>query len=354
MAAMIGTRAWLLLTLLSLSTAGAVRASDPTYDVVIYGGTSSAVVAAVQVQRMGRTVAIVCPDTHLGGLSAGGLGWTDSGDKAVIGGVAREFYGRIKAHYDRPEAWTWQSSTQYSRYRPDDDAMWVFEPHVAEAIFERMVEEANIPVFRDHRLRRSGHPGANGVEKNGSRIVAITMTNGRRFRGRVFLDATYEGDLMAVAGVSYTVGREPNRQYGETLNGVQKANARSHQFQGRIDPYVTPGDPASGLLPRIHDGDPGAEGEGDHRVQAYNYRVCLTRDPQNRVPFKRPDGYDPAQYELLLRTLQAGSRLAMVHHVSHCAPCHHPSKRARSSIRSTPPAHSPGSCTQPLRVTFCW
>ncbi|MDY7109273.1 MAG: FAD-dependent oxidoreductase [Planctomycetota bacterium] len=305
---MIGTRTWLALILVTLSTAGAVRAGDATYDVVIYGGTSSAVVAAVQVRRMGRTVAIVCPDTHLGGLSAGGLGWTDSGDKAVIGGVAREFYRRVKAHYDRPEAWTWQSSAQCSRYRPDDDAMWVFEPHVAEAIFERMVEEARIPVFRAHWLERSGRPGANGVEQDGSRLVAITMTNGRTFRGRVFLDATYEGDLMAAAGVSFTVGRESNHTYGETLNGVQKAHARSHQFEGRVDPYVTPGDPASGLLPRIRDGHPGADGEGDHRVQAYNYRVCLTRVPENRVPFKRPDGYDPAQYELLLRTLQAGSR----------------------------------------------
>lgn len=288
---------------------GAVTATDDSaYDVVIYGGTSSAVVAAVQVRRMGRTVAIVCPEMHLGGLSAGGLGWTDSGDKDVVGGVAREFYARIKAHYDAPAAWRWQAPGEYSRYRPDADAMWVFEPHVAEALFERMVEEAGIPVFRDHWLERSVAGGVRGVETNGARIGSIVTTNGRTFRGRVFIDATYEGDLLAAAGVSYTVGRESNATYGETLNGVQTANARSHQFAGRIDPYVVPGDPTSGLLPRIHDGAPGTDGEGDHRVQAYNYRLCLTRVPGNRVPFARPEGYDPSQYELLLRTLLAGSK----------------------------------------------
>jgi FAD dependent oxidoreductase len=280
------------------------RADDKVYDVVIYGPTSAGVAAAVQAARMGKTVVVVGPDKHLGGLSAGGLGWTDSGNKAVIGGIAREFYQRMKRHYDRPEAWTFQKPEQYSHYRPSDDAMWVFEPHVAEDTFEQMIAEAKVPVFRDRWLDRSGK----GVLKDGARITAITMLNGETYRGRVFIDATYEGDLMAAAGVSHTVGRESNSTYGETLNGVQTAHALSHQFDKKIDPYVTPSDPSSGLLPRIHDGGPGKEGEGDNRVQAYNYRICMTRVPENRVPWPKPEGYDPGQYELLLRFLLAGSR----------------------------------------------
>jgi len=279
-------------------------AGDKTHDIVIYGGTSSAVAAAVQARRMGKSVIIVCPERHLGGLTAGGLGWTDSGDKSVVGGVGREFYQRVKRHYDRPEAWKWQRPEEYSRYRPQDDAIWVFEPHVAERTFEEWIREERVPVDRDRWLDRAG----NGVKKDGPRIVSITMRSGETYRGRIFIDATYEGDLMAAAGVTYHVGRESNAKYGETLNGVQKANARSHQFTSKIDPYVRPGDPKSGLLPRVDDGDPGEDGQGDRRVQAYTYRVCLTRVPENRVPFPRPEGYDPFQYELLLRDLKAGSR----------------------------------------------
>ena len=275
---------------------------DPAYDLVIYGGTSAAVVAAVQARSMGLSVVIVCPEQHLGGLTASGLGWTDSGRKEVVGGLARAFYRRVKAHYDRPEAWRQQRPDEYSRYRPGDDAMWVFEPHVAERAFEEWIAEWRIPVQRDFWLDRE-----QGVELDGGRIVAITGLDGRTWRGKVFLDATYEGDLMAAAGVSYAVGREGNAVYGETLNGVQTRNARSHQFKNRVSPYVVAGDPASGLLPRVHAGPPGEEGQGDHRIQAYNYRVCLTNEPTNRLAFPKPEGYDPLQYELLLRDLQAGS-----------------------------------------------
>jgi flavin-dependent dehydrogenase len=209
-------------------------AAEPTYDIVIYGGTSSAVAAAVQGKRMGKSVVVVCPERHLGGLTAGGLGWTDSGNKAVVGGVSREFYQRVKKHYDRPEAWKWQKPEEYSRYRPEDDAIWVFEPHVAEKTIEEWISEVKVPVYRDHWLDRSG----DGVNKDGARIVSITMQGGETYRGRIFIDATYEGDLMAAAGVAYHVGREPNAKYGETLNGVQKAHARSHQFTTRVDPSL--------------------------------------------------------------------------------------------------------------------
>ncbi|MCH7916598.1 MAG: FAD-dependent oxidoreductase [Planctomycetes bacterium] len=278
-------------------------APSPTYDVVIYGGTAAGVAAAVQARRMGKTALIVGPDVHLGGLTAGGLGWTDSGNKGVVGGISREFYQRIKRHYDDPKAWRQQRPQDYSHYRPQQDAMWVFEPHVAERLFEAFVKEYDIPVHRDRWLDRQ-----QGVEKESGRIVAITMLSGETFRGRVFIDATYEGDLMAAAGVGYHVGREANRVYGETLNGVQTRNARSHQFKNKISPYVVAGDPSSGLLPRVHDEGPGREGEADHRLQAYNYRLCLTNDPGNRVAFIKPEGYDPLQYELLLRDLVAGSR----------------------------------------------
>ena len=277
-------------------------------EVVIYGCTSAGVMAAVQAQRMGRSVVLVGPDRHLGGLSSSGLGWTDSGDKAVIGGLAREFYARIFTRYADDAAWRWQRREDYGNRGQgtpaiDGDArtMWTFEPHVAEAVFEALVEEHRIPVYREAWLDRAA-----GVEVIDGRIRSITTLAGERFAGDVFIDATYEGDLMAAAGVSYTVGRESNETYGETLNGVQTARARHHQFDRPVDPYVVPGDPSSGLLPRIHEGPPGEEGRGDHRVQAYCFRTCMTDHPDNKVPWPKPADYDAQQYELLLRHLLAG------------------------------------------------
>jgi hypothetical protein len=280
-----------------------LQAAGQTYDLVVYGGTSAGVIAAVQAQRMGKRAIIVCPDTHLGGLSASGLGWTDSGNKQVIGGLARSFYQRLKRHYDRPRAWRQQEAKDYSRYRADADAIWVFEPHVAEQAFDELTREAGIPVVRDRWLDREG-----GVLVDDGVIRSIRTLDGAVYRGRMFIDATYEGDLLAAAGVSFHVGREGNAQYDETLNGVQAQRAVSHQFAGKVDPYVVPGDPGSGLLPRIQAGPPGEEGAGDHRVQAYTYRLCMTDAPDNRVAFTKPEGYDAEQYELLLRTLLAGSR----------------------------------------------
>jgi hypothetical protein len=295
----------LISLLVGLLLVAAVPAADPPVvaDVVIYGGTSGAIAAALQAKAMGKSVVVVSPDRHLGGLSSGGLGWTDSGKKEVIGGLAREFYRRLKQHYDKPEAWVHQQPEEYKHYTANADAIWVFEPKVAEAAFEAWVKEQGIPVVRDAWLDRE-----QGVVKEGQRIVSITTLDGRTFAGTMFIDATYEGDLMAAAGVSFTTGREANATYGETLNGVQTKRATSHQFTNKISPYVVPDDPASGLLPRIHDGPPGEEGGGDLRIQAYNFRLCMTDVPANRVPFPKPAGYDPLQYELLLRDLQAGSR----------------------------------------------
>jgi len=282
----------------------------PEYDVVIYGGTSSGIIAAVQAKRMGKTVVVVCPDQHLGGLSSGGLGWTDTGNKAVIGGLAREFYHKVWQQYQNDAAWPWQPRDAFGNKGQGNPAMdgeyrtmWVFEPHVAEKVFEDLVLENAIPVNRNEWLDR-----ANGVVKTEGRIVSITMLSGNTYKGRMFIDATYEGDLMAAAGVSYFVGREANSVYNETLNGVQTARAISHQFEAFVDPYIVPGDPNSGLLPRIHGDSPGVDGEGDKRLQAYCYRVCLTNVPENRVPFPKPENYDPMQYELLGRYIDAGGR----------------------------------------------
>lgn len=300
--------------LLLFLVSGTTTQPEPQYDLVIYGGTAAAVTAAVQTRMMGKTVVIVSPDKHLGGLSSGGLGFTDTGNKAVIGGLAREFYHRVWKHYDRPAAWKWEKREEYGNKGQGTPAidgenrtMWIFEPHVAERIFEEMIREFRIPVHRNEWLDRR-----NGVKKHGSRIVSITTLGGRTYSGRMFIDATYEGDLMASAGVDYHVGREAMSVYGEKWNGVQTGVLHHrHHFgvlQKRISPYVVPGDPSSGVLPRISTAPPGEYGQADRKVQAYNFRVCLSDHPGNRVPFPRPAGYDPKEYELLIRIFDAGWR----------------------------------------------
>ena len=284
---------------------------EEAWDVVVYGGTSAGIVAAVQAKKLGKSVVVVSPDKHLGGLSAGGLGFTDTGNKAVIGGLSRDFYHRIWAYYQKPETWTWQKREEYGNKGQGTPAMdgenrtmWIFEPRVAEAVFEDYVRELQLPVFRDKRLDRKS-----GVKKEAGRIVSISTTDGATYAGRMFIDATYEGDLMAAAGVAYHVGREANATYGETWNGNQVGILHhGHHFKKPISPYVIPGDPKSGLLPGVDASTPGTRGEEDKRVQAYCYRMCLTNDPENRVPFPRPDGYDAKRYELLARVLEGGWR----------------------------------------------
>lgn len=301
--------------ILSLGTlAGA--ADTPTRkayeaDVIVYGGTAAGVIAAVQAARMGKSVILVCPDKHLGGLSSGGLGWTDTGRKEVIGGLARKFYHRIWQHYQKDDAWKWQKRSEYGNRGQGTAAidgtertMWIFEPHAAEQVFKDLIAEHDVPVHRDRWLDRSS-----GVRKDNDRIVAITMLSGETYQGAMFIDATYEGDLMATAGVSYHVGREAARVYGEQWNGIQVGILHHrHWFMKPVDPYRVPGDPSSGLLPRISDADPGEKGQGDRRIQAYCFRMCLTNVPENRAAFPKPDGYDPKQYKLLLRIFATGWR----------------------------------------------
>ena len=290
---------------LLLAQAGCTSRPEPdTYDVVIYGGTAAGVIAAVQTASLGKTAVLIEPGRHLGGLTTGGLGATDIGNKGAIGGRSRDFYHRVALYYRSDEAWPYEKKEDYRGNRGDDvdtEYMWTFEPHVAEKIINELIRDSGVPVVFNQRLDLDG-----GVEKTGSRITAIITEGGRRFAGKMFIDATYEGDLLAKAGVSYTVGRESNTTYGETLNGVQTANARYHQFSRPVSPYLIPDDPASGLLPGIDPGGPGEEGGGDKRVQAYNFRMCLTDVAENHLSWEKPANYDPLRYEILLRYFEAG------------------------------------------------
>jgi hypothetical protein len=305
-----------------LLVASLAHAATYDADVVIYGNTPAGIAAAIQTARMGKKPILVTPQKRLGGMTTNGLGATDSGNKAVIGGIAREFYSRVKQHYDDPAAWTLVKRDQYAGYRPKDDAMWYFEPHVAEQLLETMLREANVPIVREQRLTgvTRGATAAEPIAAMQTEPAAPSKQQRdsgekHQYRGRIFIDATYEGDLMAAAGVKYTVGREPQSQYGEKLNGVRTLkNVKNHRFLVPVSAYKTPGDPNSGLVWGVADGDsPGAEGAGDRRVQAYCYRLCMSNVPENRVPFPKPEGYDESQYELLFRNFEAGDLRVPMH-----------------------------------------
>ena len=298
----------------ALALSLAACAPQPQYDLLVYGCTSGAVTSAIQAKKMGKSVIMVCPEKHLGGLTAGGLGWTDSGNKTVIGGLSREFYQRIWQHYNDPANWKWQKREEYGNRGQGTEAMdqgartmWIFEPHAAEGVYEAWVKELGIPIIRDAWLDR-----ANGVKKSGDRITSIATLDGKSYTARVFIDATYEGDLMAAAGVDYHVGREAKATYGEEWAGVQTGVLHHRHHFGvlktPISPYVVPGDPASGVLPRISTEPPGEYGAGDKKVQAYCFRMCLTQVPENRVTFPKPPTYDPKEYDLLVRIFDAGWR----------------------------------------------
>jgi len=248
-------------------------------DVCVLGGTSIGMIAAVQLKKLGHTVVVAEFGLHLGGLSSGGLGATDIGNKQVIGGLSRQFYRDLGAHYGQEES-------------------WLFEPSVAEGIFNRYVREHDVPVHFEQHL--------SSVKKDENRIVEITMEDGTVYRAKIFIDASYEGDLLARAGVSFHVGRESNATYGETYNGVHFGHP-NHQFNRFVDPYKIAGQPDSGLCWGISAEDPGKQGDGDHRIQAYNFRVCLTDRDDNKISFPCPPNYDPERYVLLARYLATGA-----------------------------------------------
>jgi FAD dependent oxidoreductase len=266
------------LLLLALFVSGGIaRGETIEADVVVYGGTAGGVSAACTAVKFGKTVALAEFGQHIGGLTSGGLGATDIGNKAAIGGFSREFYKRLGKHYNKAEAWT-------------------FAPSAAEKELRALLSEHKIVPKFNQRLA--------SVKKQGARIVEISMEDGTVYRGKTFIDTTYEGDLMAKAGVSFMVGREPNSRFGETLNGIREKTP-AHQFLVAVDPYVKPGDPSSGLLPFVKNEPLGTPGAGDKSIQAYNYRLCLTKKAENKLPIDPPPGYDAKRYELLGRYFEA-------------------------------------------------
>lgn len=308
---------FLILTL-GLAMFSCQENNSKTYDLIVYGGTSGGIAAAIQAKRMGKTVLLIEPSSRIGGLTTGGLGQTDIGNKQAIGGIAREFYEGIKKYYDNPENWKFQTRQEYqdggqTRTEKGEAAMWTFEPSAALSVYKDFIQKEDVELVMNQKLDRTG-----GVKKEAGKINSITMLSGEEYFGKVFIDATYEGDLMASAGVSYTIGRESNDVYKETLNGVHTKltdttmtgyparNQINHNFVDGVDPYVVKGDPGSGLLPFIDPNGPGDYGAGDRKVQAYCFRMCLTDHPENRIPFEKPENYNEQDYELLLRNFEAG------------------------------------------------
>jgi FAD dependent oxidoreductase len=256
-------------------------AAGGSYDVVVYGATASGVASAVAAGRQGARVALVEPGTHLGGMVSGGLGHSDTGRVETIGGISLDFFQRVGRHYNQPVAWD-------------------FEPHVAEDTFKTMAREAKVTVIYNNRLRERG-----AVNKKSGRITSITMGSGDVYSAKVFIDASYEGDLMAQSGVTFTWGREGRAQYDESFAGARDGHKfAGHWFEVPVSAY----DSHHKLLPNINHGPRGKDGAGDKKVQAYNFRMCLTKDKSNQTPIPKPLSYRPREYELLARLIAATAK----------------------------------------------
>lgn len=299
----------MLVPLLAMALTGIPGADG--HDVIVYGGTPGGIACAIQARRMGKTAILVEPTAHVGGMTTSGLGATDSGEKRVIGGIAREFYRRLRQHYENPRAWNLESRDKSPAWRtgPSEDAQWTFEPKVAEKVLEDWLKEAGVDLSKGDALSEGG----DAVGMEGRRIRSIRLVSGKVILGQQFVDASYEGDLLARAGVPHRVGRESNRQHNETLNGVQRArNTHNHRFLKPVNGYRIAGDPSSGLLAGIEAELP-AEGEGDSRLQAYCFRMCMTRNPDNLTPWAKPANYREGDYELLFRNFEAGDLRIPMH-----------------------------------------
>lgn len=299
----VGRWAIVIAVLVAGGLGGPIRGDEQMHDVVIYGATAAGLTAAIQTRRMDASVVVVEASGHVGGMTTGGLSSSDVGNAGAIGGLASEFYSRVGKAYGKEER------------------VFHFEPKVASAVFDAWLREAGIEVVTNEPIDL-----ANGVLMKDGRIEEIVTELGRRFRGRMFIDASFEGDLMAKAGVAYTVGREPESQYGESLAGIRRGDRkpRPHytqrdkdHFVTTVDPFVVQGDPASGLLPWVRrvQFSTFTDGAGDAGVQAYNYRLCVTDDPKNSMPFGKPEGYREIDHELLLRVFESGdTRLPILIH----------------------------------------
>ncbi|MFT5130030.1 MAG: hypothetical protein ACI8W8_003659 [Rhodothermales bacterium] len=290
------------------------HAASDRADIVVYGDGAGGVTAAVQGARMGKSVILVSDHRgHLGGLTSSGLGWTDIGNTAILGGLSREFYHRVYQHYQVDSAWVQQQASSFPKggqgaptFDTETKLASVFEPKVAEQIFKAMAAEAGVTIIIGRIDLK------NGVTRSGTVITGLRLDDGRAITGKMFIDASYEGDLMAAAGVSFRSGRESNTEFNETHNGYTSTR-HGNQVTVKIDPYVLPGDPASGLIRGINNPAPDASktpaGTEDHRFQAYCYRLCLTNAPENRIPIAKPKAYDEADFEIVMRAAEAGKKL---------------------------------------------
>jgi hypothetical protein len=258
-------------------TSSPCLAATKAFDFAVYGGTAAGVAAAVAASRQGLHVVLIEPAAHIGGMVSGGLSHTDTGDPSVIGGISREFFERVGRHYGEAVEWN-------------------FEPHVANQVFHEMLREANVTLLVNSPLREK-----DGVRIRHGLLTAIVLQDGTVIRAKVFADASYEGDLMGEAGVHYTWGRESTSEYGESLAGVRGRQRPDHHFNVRVSPYAEDGS----LLPEAQPGPKPPIGTGDKKVQAYSFRLCLTDDPSNQIPYPKPEGYDPHRYELLKRLIEA-------------------------------------------------
>ena len=268
------------------------------YDLVVYGGTPAGIIAAYEAAVSGKSVLLIESSQHMGGMMTGGLSASDYHDPSSVGGRALEFFYRVCKEYQLTPR---SPNGKFGSLRSGESSkfifpQWDFEPHVAENVFNQMLQESHVTCVLGQRLDRVG---SRGIFKQANHIVSITMETGEVYQGKIFIDATYEGDLMALAGVPYSLGRESNQMYNESFNGIQPHS----EYRGLVDPYVVAGDPTSGLLPGIDPVSPGNFGDGDNRVQAFNFRLCMTQDPDNRISVSKPDNYDPKDYELLARLI---------------------------------------------------
>mgnify|MGYP003638744677 CR=1 FL=1 len=282
---------FLISLFLASAISTAVAATDA--DVVILSGSEAGFTAAIQAARMGKSVALIEPNGHPGGMVVEGIaGDIKHGNQAVVSGIAREFYRRIDAYYGRSG--------------PVLKGVPRYEPHTAEAVIEAMLGEhaGQISIHRGSRIRE----GAAGVKKDGTRLTAVVLEDGTQITGRVFVDASIEGHLLHFAGVTTATGRESNATYGETLNGI-RAESHHRNFRIRIDPYREPGNPASGLIATIQPGELGTPGAADPHIMGFCFRLCLTRNPDLVVPIEKPANYDPATYEIYRRYFAAGGQL---------------------------------------------
>ena len=295
---------------------GAVSAGseENNFDICVYGESASGVIAAIQAARMGKNVLLISKNEHVGGLATSGLTATDMNRNDMVGGLALEFYQRVYDYYLNPAVWKNENRDDFFvrsikrtyRGKNDDRKMqWVYESKVAERIMLDMLKEAGAKLWTNERLDLS-----KGVMKSGTQISKIILESGKTVRAKVFIDTSYEGDLLAKAGVSYTVGRESNETYNETLNGY-RINYTNGTDLTAIDPYVVEGDSSSGLLPYIDVNLPIKQGQADQRVQAYCYRVTLTDDPNNRVKVQKPKNYNPLWYEVLVRRIRLNPELTL-------------------------------------------